>query len=226
MNKKLRLVLIIVGLIAVFIIMRQTGLLAILADFDEFRALIEDAGAWGYLVYLLLYIVVAVFSIPASIITIAAGVIFGPIVGAILALIGGTIGAAVAFLVARYIARDFIVDKFGGNKIFQKIEAGVEKNGKDFLILTRLVPVFPYNIQNYAYGVTNINFVTYTLISLVTMAPGAFIYAYMAGEIAENGMSTKLLIQLIIAGILLFGVSQIPKFFAKRKGIDMDDMKN
>ena len=99
-------------------------------------------------------------------------------------------------------------------------------DGKDFLILTRLVPVFPYNIQNYAYGVTNINILTFSAISLVTMAPGAFIYAYMAGEIAENGFSTKLFVQLFIAGVILFGVSQIPKIFAKRKGIDMGDMKN
>lgn len=221
MNKKLRMVLIIVALVAVFFILKQTGLLEILADFDSFRALIENAGALGYIIYLLLYIVVAVFSIPASIITIAAGIIFGPVLGGILALVGGTLGATAAFIVSRYIARDLIVDKFGENKIFKKIEDGVEKNGKDFLILTRLVPVFPYNIQNYAYGVTNLNIVTYTLISLVTMAPGAFIYAYMAGEIAENGMSTMLFVQLLIAGIILFGVSQIPKIIAKKKGIDM-----
>lgn len=226
MNKKIRTILIVVVLVAVFFIMKQTGLLEILSDFDQFRALIENAGALGYGLYIILYILVAIFSIPASIITIAAGIIFGPVLGGVLALTGGTIGAAAAFIVARYIARDFIVEKFGQNKIFQKIEQGVEKNGKDFLILTRLVPVFPYNIQNYAYGVTNINLVTYTLISFVTMAPGAFIYAYLAGEIAVNGVSTSLFIKLLIAGIVLFGVSQIPKLFAKRKGIDLDELKS
>ncbi|MCT4633261.1 MAG: TVP38/TMEM64 family protein [Firmicutes bacterium] len=226
MNKKLRTILIVVALIAVFFAMKQTGLLEILADFDKFQAFIENAGTLGYGLYILLYILVAVFSLPASIITIAAGIIFGPVLGGVLALIGGTIGAAAAFIVARYIARDFIVDKFGKNKIFQKIEKGVETNGKDFLILTRLVPVFPYNIQNYAYGVTSINLVMFTFISLITMAPGAFIYAYLAGEIAVNGVSTGLFIKLLVAGLVLFGVSQIPKLFAKRKGIDLDDLKN
>lgn len=225
MNKKLKTLLIVCGLVLAFVLLRISGLYEILVDFDKFRALIESAGSLGYFIYLVLYIIVAVFSIPASVITIAGGIVFGPILGGILALIGGTLGAAAAFLVARYIARDFIVNKFGDNKIFKKIEEGVKSNGKDFLILTRLVPVFPYNIQNYAYGITNLNFVTYTLISLVTMAPGAFIYAYMAGEIAVNGISTSLFIKLLVAGIILFIVSQIPKIFAKRKGIDMSEIK-
>lgn len=225
MNKKLRVVLIVLVLGAVFYGLYASGLLNILRNFDQFREFIEDAGALGYVIYLLLYIAVAVFSIPASIITIAGGVVFGPILGGMLALLGGTLGATAAFLVARYIARDFIVDKFGQNKIFQKIEEGVAKNGKDFLILTRLVPIFPYNIQNYAYGVTNLNVFVYAIISLITMAPGSFIYAYLAGEIAVNGVSVALFIQLIIAGLILFGVSQIPKIFAKRKGIDIDNLK-
>lgn len=224
MNKKLKLGLTIAILAALFFILSKTGLFAILADFDQFKALIEDAGALGYLIYLVLYVIVAVFSIPAMIITIAGGVVFGPILGGALSLIGGTLGATAAFLVSRYIARDFIVEKFGSNKIFKKIESGVQSNGKDFLILTRLVPVFPYNIQNYAYGVTNINLVTYITISFITMAPGAFIYAYMAGEIALNGITTSLFIKLLVAGIILFAVSQIPKAFAKKKGINMDEI--
>lgn len=224
MNKTTRTILIVAVLALAFFGIWQSGLIETISDFDEFRAMIERAGFLGYFVYILIFIASAVFSLPAMIITITGGVVFGPVLGAILALTGATLGAVAAFLVARYLARGFIVDKFGENAIFKKIEKGVEKNGKDFLILTRLVPVFPYNIQNYAYGVTNINLGMYTAITAITMAPGAFIYAYMAGEIAVNGVSTKLFIQLIIAGIVLFGVSQIPKYFAKKKGIDMEAM--
>jgi len=225
MNKTVRTLLIVAVLAVAFFAIWQSGLIETISDFDAFRAMIERAGFWGYFVYVLIFIAAAVFSLPASVITITGGVVFGPVLGALLALTGATVGAAAAFLVARYLARGFIVEKFGENAIFKKIEAGVEKNGKDFLILTRLVPVFPYNIQNYAYGVTNLNFGMYVIISAITMAPGAFIYAYMAGEIAVNGISTKLFIQLIIAGIILFGVSQIPKILAKKKGIDMSDIK-
>jgi uncharacterized membrane protein YdjX (TVP38/TMEM64 family) len=226
MNKNLKIVLIIAVLALVFYGVYASGLIETLSSYEEFQAMISEAGSLGYVIYIVLYIISAVFSLPASVITISGGIVFGPILGGILALIGATIGASAAFLVARYLARDFIVGKFGNNAIFKKIEAGVEKNGTDFLILTRLVPIFPYNIQNYAYGVTNIKLPTFALVSMVTMAPGAFIYAYMAGEIAQNGVTPMLFVQLLIAGIILFGVSQIPKFFAKKKGIDIEALKN
>ncbi|KAB3535319.1 TVP38/TMEM64 family protein [Alkaliphilus pronyensis] len=226
MNKKLKTIIMVAVLAIAFYGIYSTGLIDTLKDFDEFQKLIEDAGSLGYVIYILIFIAAAVFSLPASVITISGGIVFGPVLGAILALAGATAGAIAAFLVSRYIARDFIVDKFGKNAIFKKIESGVEKNGKDFLILTRLVPVFPYNIQNYAYGVTNIELATYSIITLITMAPGAFVYAYMAGEIAQNGITTGFFVKLLLAGVVLFGVSQIPKIFAKKKGIDMDPVNN
>ena len=226
MNKKLKTIIMIAVLAIAFYGIYATGLIDTLKDFDKFQKLIEDAGSLGYFIYILVFIVAAVFSLPASVITISGGIVFGPVLGAILALAGATAGAIAAFLVSRYIARGFIVDKFGKNAIFKKIESGVEKNGKDFLILTRLVPVFPYNIQNYAYGVTNLELGTYSIVTLITMAPGAFVYAYMAGEIAQNGITTGFFVKLLVAGVVLFGVSQVPKIFAKKKGIDMDAVNN
>lgn len=226
MNKKVKIIILFALLALSFYAMYASGLIETVQDFDEFQGLIRNAGALGYIIFVLIYIAAAVFSLPASVITISGGIVFGPVLGGVLALIGATFGAIAAFIVARYIARDFIVDKFGKNAIFKKIESGVEKNGKDFLILTRLVPVFPYNIQNYAYGVTNIKLPTYSIITFITMAPGAFIYAYLAGEIAQNGITTRFFVTLILAGIVLFGVSQIPKVFAKKKGIDMESLKS
>ncbi len=208
-------------MVGVFFAVKATGLFELLKNYDEFKAFIEGYGILGYLIYVLIYIVIAVFSIPATIPTLVAGIVFGSVKGGFLSLISATIGATVAFLIARYLARGFIVSKFGENPIFKKIEAGVEKNGKDFLILTRLVPIFPYNLQNYAYGVTSLNVVTFFVISLITMAPGAFIYAYMAGDIVANGITAALFVKLLIAGVILFGVSQIPKVFAKKKGIEI-----
>ncbi|MDC7240835.1 MAG: TVP38/TMEM64 family protein [Spirochaetales bacterium] len=221
MKKILRILIILAVLTALFFIARALGLIEVLKDYEEFKAFIEGYGVPGYLIYVFMYILVAVFSIPGTIPTLAAGVLFGPVKGGILALVSATIGATAAFLVARYLARDLIVEKFGGNPLFRKIEAGVEKNGTDFLILTRLVPIFPYNIQNYAYGVTNINIVTYALVSLITMAPASFLYAYLAGDIVANGISTELFLKLIAAGVILFAVSRIPRIFARKKNIDI-----
>ncbi len=222
MKKHFKLIAIVLVLAACIYGLFASGLVETITDLDKLKLMIEEAGVLGYFLYIGIFIVVAVFSLPASMVTIVGGIAFGPVLGAILALTGSTLGALAAFIVARYIARDFIVGKFGDNVVFKKVEEGVEKNGRDFLMITRLVPVFPYNIQNYAYGVTNINVVMYTVISFITMAPGAFIYAYMAGDIAENGVTPEVMIKLVVAGAVLFAVAQIPKIIAKKKGIEIE----
>ncbi|MDO2128190.1 VTT domain-containing protein, partial [Escherichia coli] len=77
----------------------------------------------------------------------------------------------------------------GHTAVFQAIERGIARSGCDFLILTRLVPLFPYNIQNYAYGLTAIPFWPFTLISAVTTLPGLVIYSVMASELAREGVT-------------------------------------
>lgn len=220
-DKRISKLILLFALMLIFYFAYSIGLIDSIRDINKFKELIKDSGGLGYLIYILVYILAAVFSLPASVITIGGGVLFGPIKGAILALIGATLGASVAFLIARYFARDFITKKFGNNPIFRKIEMGFEKNGRDFLILTRLVPIFPYNLQNYAYGITNIKLSTYTGISFITMAPGAFIYAYMAGDIAQNGFNNTLFLKLLAAGTILFIISRIPKFLARKKDLDL-----
>lgn len=218
----LKIVIAIAVIAVVFLIAKQLGFIDKLKDIKGLQQWFQGLGVIGYIVYIFIFIIVAVFMFPAAAITIVAGITFGSFVGAILALTGATIGASVAFIIAKYVARDTIVNKLGSNPVFKKIENGVKENGTSFLILTRLVPVFPYNIQNYAYGVTPMKLSTYTLVSFITMAPGAFIYAFMAGEIVANGLSVKLLIQFAAAGLILFVVSLIPKYLAKKKGIKID----
>ena len=215
------MILIVAIIAVVFLVAHYFGLTDRLQDIPAMQAWFQSLGFVGYAVFIVLYVFVAVFMLPAAAFTIIAGITFGSVLGGILALIGATIGASVAFIVAKYVARDVIVNKFQGNAIFKKIEEGVKENGVSFLILTRLVPLFPYNVQNYAYGVTPINLLTFTGVSFVTMAPGAFIYAYMAGEIVAHGFSIKLLVQFAIAGVILFLVSLIPKYIAKKKGINL-----
>ncbi|MFV0498899.1 MAG: TVP38/TMEM64 family protein [Bacilli bacterium] len=222
-RKFIPLVIFIVILIAGFFVAWKTGFLDFIKNVSAMQDFFNGFGVIGYIIYILLYVLVSVFMLPASIFTIMAGMAFGPVKGAILALTGSTMGACVSFIIARYLARDLIKNKFKDNAIFKKVEEGTRKNGANFLILTRLVPIFPYNVQNYAYGITEIKFSIYALITLICMAPGAFIYAFMAGEIIKNGVSFDLLIKFTIAGVVLFLVSLVPKYLAKRKGIDLDN---
>lgn len=221
--KNLKLIVAVIVIILVAVVAYSTGATEKLSDIKYMQDLIEGYGVLGYIVFILLLIAAAVFLLPASAFVIVAGMVFGPFLGAILSLLGFTLGAIVAFLIARYVARDTVISKFGDNPIFKKIENGVEKNGNDFLLITRLVPAFPYNIQNYIYGVTNMKLIPYSIITFIAMAPGAFLYAYMAGDIANNGVGFDTVIKLLGAGVILFGVAQIPKVIARKKGINLED---
>ena len=216
-----RIILIVAVIAVVFLLAKHFGLTDRLQDVQAMQLWFQGLGFVGYAVFIVLYVFVAVFMLPAAAFTIIAGITFGSVLGGILSLVGATVGASAAFIVAKYVARDVIVNKFQGNAVFKKIEEGVKANGVSFLILTRLVPLFPYNVQNYAYGLTSINLLTFAGVSFITMAPGAFIYAYMAGEIVAHGFSVKLLVQFAIAGVILFLVSLIPKYIAKKKGINL-----
>jgi len=229
----IKLLVVVVIIVAVILVAYFTGLVDYLdlnhENITAVKDFIDGFGFLGYLIYILLYIVAAVFFLPALIFAILAGAVFGPVLGGILALVGATIGATAAFIVARYVARQSIVNRFGSSPLFRKIDDGLSKNGVSFLILTRLVPIFPYNVQNYIYGLTPIKLGTYSLVSLITMAPGAFIYAFIAGEIVqqlERGEAvdfTRLLIILAAAGVVLYLISLIPKYIAKKKGIKIKD---
>ncbi len=191
----------------------------------EFRDWLNQVGVYAYLLFILIYIIATVFALPGSTLTIFAGIIFGPIQGTIIAVFAATIGATVAFLLSRYLMRDYIVYKFKDKAVFQKIEDGFERHGKDFLIFTRLVPIFPFSLQNYAYGLTNMKLISYVVISFFTMIPGGFLYAYLAGDIVEYGLGMRTLVIFFIACIILFFISQLPKWFGKKKGIEVEALK-
>ncbi|GAA0719431.1 TVP38/TMEM64 family protein [Clostridium malenominatum] len=224
-NSSLKLIIAVLVIAIGFFIAWKTGLVSKIQDVEAMQAFFKSKGILGYGIFILIFIVVCVFMIPGSMLTIIAGIAFGPIIGGVVSLIGATLGATAAFLVSKYVARSMIEEKIGKNEMFRKIDDGVEKNGTSFLILTRLVPVFPFSFQNYAYGLTKIKLSTYFIVSLICMAPGAFIYAYMAGEIVTNGFSPALLVKFAGAGVALFLVSLVPKYIAKKKGIDMSNLK-
>ncbi len=113
--------------------------------------------------------------------------------------------------------RAWLLHRFGGNQKFEQIERGIQRYGVDFLIFTRLIPLFPYNIQNYAYGLTAISFWRYSVVSCLTILPGTFIFTFMASELAENGITLNVTLKLVLCGLLLFVLTQITRrVFSKR----------
>lgn len=155
---------------------------------EYLRALLEwtrGLGFWGYLVLIAAYIVATVLFLPGSILTLAAGFLFGVIAGSIVVSIGATLGACAAFLVGRYLAREKVEQKVTGSPKFSAIDRAVGDQGFKIVMLTRLSPVFPFNLLNYAFGLTRVRFGAYALASWLGMIPGTIMYVYL-GSTAKN----------------------------------------
>ena len=152
---------------------------------------IDNLGAIAPIAFILIYIIATVAFLPGSILTLGAGVVFGIIRGSIYVFVGATIGAILAFLVGRYLARGWISKKIAGNQKFSAIDRAVGKEGLKIVLLTRLSPVFPFNLLNYALGVTGVSLKDYVLGS-VGMIPGTIMYlGSLAGSIATIGGETQ-----------------------------------
>jgi len=148
---------------------------------------IESRGAWGPAIFTVLYVLACVFFIPGSILTLGAGVIFGITKGAVIVSIAAILGASAAFFVGRYVARDWVAGRIAGNPAFGAIDEAVAREGWKIVGLTRLSPVFPFNLLNYAYGLTKVSFRDYFFASWIGMLPGTFLYVYigsLAGDLA------------------------------------------
>lgn len=169
--------------------------------------------------YILLFVVAALCFIPGSLLVIAGGLIFGPLYGTLLSMIAATLASSASFLLARALGRDMLGRTFGQHATFQAIEQGINRNGLDFLLFTRLIPLFPWNIQNFAYGLTAIAFWPFTLISALTTLPGLLIYTLMADELATRGISLLFILKLCVAGVILFALVQSAKAWARHKGL-------
>ena len=186
----------------------------------ELKEWILSFGIFGPIIYIFLYWISCLFFLPGLAITIVGAIVFGPILGTILISIGSTTGATLAFLFARYIGRDFIVSKFSHNTVYTKIDQGVKNQGARMLVITRLVPIFPFSIQNYLYGLTDINVLTYMFLSWLCMLPGTIAYAFLAGAVVSGeGDLGKTFIFLGIGAVFLVAVSFLPKLL-KTSSID------
>lgn len=154
---------------------------------------INSLGPTGAIAYIALYIIATVAFLPGSIVTLGAGVVYGVAWGSLYVFIGATLGATAAFLIGRYLARNWVYKKIAGNDKFRAIDEAVGKEGFKIVLLTRLSPVFPFNLLNYAFGVTGVSLKDY-LLGFVGMIPGTIMYVYLgslAGSCALIGTENQ-----------------------------------
>jgi uncharacterized membrane protein YdjX (TVP38/TMEM64 family) len=181
---------------------------------EAITAWVERSGMWGPAVFIGIYTIAPALFLPGSILTLAGGALFGPLAGAVFSLTGATIGATVAFLVARYLAADWVERGVSGR--LQDIKEGVEREGWRFVAFVRLVPLFPFNLLNYALGLTRLSVQTFAVTSFITMAPGAVAYAYLgdAGREVVSG-GPDLVRKGLFALALLAAVTLLPSLIRR-----------
>ena len=148
---------------------------------------IQAIGPAGVAAFIALYIVATVAFIPGSILTLGAGFVFGLARGTAFVSVGSTLGATAAFLLGRGLLRRWITERINNDDRFATIDRAVRDEGWKIVLLTRLSPVFPFNVLNYAYGLTSVGVAGYVLASWLGMLPGTVLYVYvgsLAGDLA------------------------------------------
>jgi len=213
--------LILAALVGAIAAVRLTGATRYL-DQETLRGVIAGYGMLAPVLYMLLYTVAPVLLLPGLPLTIAGGILFGPFWGVVYTITSATAGACLAFLVARYLARDWVEMKLRSPR-WRRLDEGVERHGWKVVAFTRLIPLFPFNLLNYAFGLTKIRFWPYAVTTFLCMLPACIAYIVFSSSLLDL-VRGKVSAGLLIGIGLIVLVSLIPLFWrrwrAGRGGVD------
>ena len=224
----LRPVLVVVLIAAGIVAARALGLGEVirLENLSRLKQWIESYGALAPVIFIVGYVLAAVLFVPGLPMTVLGGVVFGPVWGTAYVWIAATVGAALAFLVARYAVRSTVERWVQASPRIATIDGRVAEHGWRIVMLTRLVPVFPFNLQNYAYGITRIGFWPYVITSAICMLPGTAAFTFAGGALSEGRGVRRTLAYLALAGVLLVLISLIPRWLARRNRLAGELLKS
>ncbi len=209
--KKLALLTLFIG--AIFAV-RATGVTEYLEQ-EKLRALIEGYGALAPIIYMAIFCIAPALFLPGLPISIVGAILFGPFWGVIYTISSATLGACVAFLVSRYLARDWIEGKLKSPR-WRHLDEQVETHGWKMVAFTRLIPLFPFNLLNYAFGLTRIKFSHYAIATLIFMLPGTIAFITFSSSLLDllrGEISPTFLLGL---GLMVL-VSLIPMVYKRQK---------
>jgi len=152
---------------------------------NDFVDWVEALGPAGRLAYGVIYFVLELLAVPATPLTIAAGYLFGVLQGSLIVSVTATAAASAGFLIARYGLRDMVIDRASQFPAFRAIDRAISKEAFRNILLLRLSPLLPFSISNYLYGLTSVDFLSYTLASWIGMLPGTIAYVYGGAALQE-----------------------------------------
>ncbi len=168
---------------------------------------LEHLGFWAPVVFVVLYIASCVAVLPAAVLTLGGGAVFGVLKGSILVNLAATLGATAAFLVGRYVARDWVTRRFGHHPAFAAIDRAVVEEGWKIVFLTRLAPIFPFFLMNYAYSLTRVRFSHYVFATWLGIIPGSTLFVFIGWTLRQAGSQQSSLTDWLKYGfIILTGI--------------------
>ncbi|MFZ1028196.1 MAG: TVP38/TMEM64 family protein [Limnoraphis robusta] len=176
---------------------------------------IEKLGNWAVLGYILLYILLTIVGIPAIPLTMAGGIFWGLVWGTFWSVIAATMGAIAAFGVTRYLLQNWAQKTFSHHRALRKFHRASLKNPLKFVLFVRLAPIFPFNLANFLFGLTVIQWKPYVLGTFLGIIPGTFTYTWLgiSGKQAIEG-SNRLSIFLALA--IAVGLCLLPRVTRQR----------
>jgi uncharacterized membrane protein YdjX (TVP38/TMEM64 family) len=212
----------IVLVVAVGVVLVAARVLGLGDRVQDLRHWINSLGAWGPLVFVFLYAVAVVAALPGSALTVASGALFGSILGVAVVSAGSTLGASLCFLIARYAARDAVSGWLQKSDKFRRLDQMTRERGAMIVALTRLVPLFPFNLLNYGFGVTAVPFRTYVFWSWLCMLPGTAVFVIggdaFAQGLGKGGVPWGLVFAVGLAAVLLTVLVRVASRKLKENG--------
>lgn len=162
---------------------------------------VEEHFLWALCIYIVLTIIgCVVLALPGITFAVAAGILFGPFMGIFACLIATTLGAMLAFLVGRFFLKESVKPMLEKNRLLKRLLFSEDgKSDMILLMITRMVPLFPYNLQNFAYGITDIGFWKYSIFTFIFMLPGVSFFTIGSAGLTAEGDKWK---YFLTAGIL------------------------
>jgi len=148
---------------------------------------IRGAGATGVFIFIAVYVVAEVALVPGSLLTMAAGFAYGPIRGLLVASPASVLAATIAFMLGRTALRGWVQKKISRSPTTRAIDRAIGQNSFKLILLLRLSPAVPYNVLNYALGVSDVPIRRYVVASFVGMLPGTWLYVYL-GSLATTAV--------------------------------------
>ena len=209
-----RFLLFLLFIVAVIAAVKVTGASRYLEP-QTLRTWVQGCGALAPAVYMCIYAVAPALFLPGLPITIAGGILFGPFWGVVYTIIGSTLGACLAFLVSRYLAREWVEERLRSPR-WRRLDEEVEKHGWKIVAFTRLIPLFPFNLLNYAFGLTGIGFRQYAVATFLCMLPACIAFIVFSSSLLDL-IRGRVSLTFVIGLVLVALVSMSPLFYRRYK---------